>query len=123
VSQTLGSKLLSIDQQNESAEIECLARPEFLNVHGMVQGGMLCAMFDDAMSAAAVSSGGKFMAPTLELKTIFIRPARQGPLFVEGRVVHRGRSIAFLEAKMRDNEGILIVTATATARIVGLPAE
>ena len=123
VSQTLGSKLLSIDPKAERVEVEFLARPEFLNVHGMVQGGMLSAMFDDAMAAAVTSSGGRFMAPTLELKTAFMRPAHQGPLFVEGRVVHRGRSIAFLEAQMRDKEGNLIATASATARILELPAD
>jgi uncharacterized protein (TIGR00369 family) len=123
VSQTLGSKLLAIDQKAERVEMEFLARAEFLNVHGTVQGGILSAMFDDAMSAAVTSSGGRFMAPTLELKTAFMRPAHQGPLFVEGRVVHRGRSVAFLEAQMRDKEGNLIATATATARIMELRAD
>jgi uncharacterized protein (TIGR00369 family) len=123
VSQLLGSKVLSIDQQGELVEMEFLARPEFLNVHGTVQGGILSAMFDDAMAAAVTSSGGRFMAPTLELKTSFIRPARQGPLFVEGRVVYRGRSIAFLEGRMRDSERNLIATATATSRIIELPPD
>jgi uncharacterized protein (TIGR00369 family) len=123
VSQLLGSKVLSIDPEGERVEMEFLARPEFLNVHGMVQGGILSAMFDDAMAAAVTSSGGNFMAPTLELKTSFIRPARQGSLFVEGRVVHRGRSIAFLEGRMRDKEGNLIATATATSRIMELPPD
>jgi uncharacterized protein (TIGR00369 family) len=123
VSQTLGSKLLSIDPKGERVEMEFLARPEFLNVHGTVQGGMISAMFDDAMAAAVTSSGGKFMAPTLELKTAFMRPADQGPLFAEAHVVHRGRSIAFLEARMCDKEGNLVATATATARIVELRAD
>jgi uncharacterized protein (TIGR00369 family) len=123
VARLLGSKVLSIDPDGQRVKLEFLARPEFLNVHGMVQGGLLSAMFDDAMAAAVTSSGGGFMAPTLELKTSFIRPARQGPLFVEGWVVHRGRSIAFLEGQMHDTEGNLIAMATATSRIMELPPD
>jgi uncharacterized protein (TIGR00369 family) len=123
VSQMLGAKVLSVDGKNGQAELEFFARPEFLNVHGVVQGGILSAMFDDAMAAAVTSSGGRFMAPTLELRTAFMRLAYQGALFVEGRVVHRGRSIAFLEGRMRDRDGNLLATSTATARIMEWPAD
>jgi uncharacterized protein (TIGR00369 family) len=84
VARLLGSKVLSIDPDGQRVKLEFLARPEFLNVHGMVQGGLLSAMFDDAMAAAVTSSGGGFMAPTLELKTSFIRPAPGAA--VRGRV-------------------------------------
>ena len=56
-------------------------------------------------------------APTVELKINFIRAAKVGPLFGEGRVVHKGKSIAFLEGELRNSEGQLIATATATVQI------
>jgi acyl-coenzyme A thioesterase PaaI-like protein len=39
-------------------------------------------------------------------------------LIGEGRVVSRGGSVAFLAGELRTEEGVLIATATATARIV-----
>jgi hypothetical protein len=57
-------------------------------------------------------------APTVELKVNFLRPARTGTLVGTGRVVHRGGTIAFLEGDLRDAEGTVVATATATARIV-----
>jgi uncharacterized protein (TIGR00369 family) len=57
------------------------------------------------------------VATTLELKVNFIRPATPGVLTGRGRVVHRGRSIAFLEGELRNPHGEIVATATATARI------
>jgi uncharacterized protein (TIGR00369 family) len=53
-----------------------------------VQGGFLAAMLDDTMGPALVATlpAGHF-APTLELKVSYLRPARVGPLFGEGRIV------------------------------------
>ena len=79
-------------------------------------------MLDDAMGPVATAFlGGHLMAPTLELKTNFMRPAMVGPLFVEAKVVHRGRTIVFLEGAMKDKDNKLIATATATARIYDWP--
>jgi uncharacterized protein (TIGR00369 family) len=58
------------------------------------------------------------VAPTLELKVSFLRPALPGRITGTGRVVHRGGSIAFLEGELRDEAGELLATATATARII-----
>jgi len=57
-------------------------------------------------------------APTLELKVNFLRPASPGRITGTGRVVHRGGSIAFLAGELRDEEGEVLATATATARII-----
>jgi uncharacterized protein (TIGR00369 family) len=93
-----------------------------MNAIGTIQGGIVTAMLDDAMGpAASAFLGGHHMAPTVELKTSFMRPATVGPLFVEAKVVHRGRNILFLEAAMTDKEDKLIATATATARVYDWP--
>lgn len=67
------------------------------------------------MGAAAASHlGGEAFCQTLELKTSFLRPARPGKLYGEGRVVHRGREVVFLEGTLSEGEG----RPLATARIV-----
>lgn len=122
VSRLLGWKLLALDPVKGTIKVEFAAVPGFINPIGTIQGGILTAMLDDAMGPVATAYlGGHLMAPTLELKTNFMRPAMIGPLFVEAKVVHRGRSIVFLEAAMKDKDNSLIATASATARIYDWP--
>ena len=50
----------------------------------------------------------------------FLRPVRPGRVVAKGRVVHRNGDLAFLEASLFDRQGVLIATATATARVIAL---
>jgi molybdopterin converting factor subunit 1 len=96
----------------------------FLNPAGAIQGGFLTVMLDETMGPAALSAlGPGFTVPTLELKVSFLRPGRVGRLVADARVVHLGRSVAFLEASLSDDDGNLIATSTATARVVRLKEE
>jgi molybdopterin converting factor subunit 1 len=93
----------------------------FLNPAGAIQGGFLAVMLDETMGPAALSAlGAGYTVPTLELKVSFLRPGRVGRLVADARVVHLGRSVAFLEGSLTDDEGNLIATSTATARVVKL---
>jgi molybdopterin converting factor subunit 1 len=92
-----------------------------LNPAGLVQGGFVTAMLDETMGTAAMAQlGAGRTVPTLELKVSFLRPTRPGRLVCDGRVVQMGKSVAFLEARLEDDEGNLVATATATARVVKL---
>ena len=123
-SRLLGWKLLALDPAKGAITVEFAAVPDFINPIGTIQGGIMTAMLDDAMGPVATAFlGGHHMAPTVELKTNFMRPAAVGPLFVDAKVVHRGREIMFLEGAMKDKENKLIATATATARIFDWPKE
>ena len=84
----LGWKLLEIDPEKGRIRVQYEAKREFLNPVGNIQGGILTAMLDDAMGPALVCTlpPGHF-APTIELKTNFMRPAKMGRLFATGRVV------------------------------------
>ncbi len=115
----LGWTLLAVDPEKGTIRVQFEARTEFLNPIGTVQGGILTAMLDDTMGPAGTAYlGGDALCQTLELKTSFLRPARPGTLYGEGRVVHRGREVIFLEGTLSDDEGRPVATATATARIV-----
>jgi uncharacterized protein (TIGR00369 family) len=116
---TLGWNLIAVDPDAGTIEVAFDASPAFANSLGVVQGGFLAAMLDDTLGPALVATlpPGQF-APTLELKVNFLRPARPGRVVGSGRIVHRGATIAFLEGCLRDAEGELVATATATARVV-----
>jgi uncharacterized protein (TIGR00369 family) len=116
---TLGWALEEVDPAAGTIRVAFEAPPEFRNPMGNVQGGFLAAMLDDTLGPALVATlGPDQFAPTVELKVNFLRPARPGRLVGSGRVVHRGGTIAFLEGDLRDAEGTVVATATATARIV-----
>jgi uncharacterized protein (TIGR00369 family) len=114
----LGWKLIAVEPDHGTITVEFEAKPEFVNPIGHIQGGFLAAMLDDTLGPALVATlaPGQF-APTLELKVNFIRPATVGRLIGVGKVVHRGRTVAFLQGELRTPDGQLIATATATASI------
>jgi uncharacterized protein (TIGR00369 family) len=115
--ETLGFRILAVDQAAMTVEAEFLARAEVMaNPMKLIQGGFLVGMLDEVMSTACVMvSGLTAAAPTLELKVSFLRPARPGPLRGIGRVLRWGKTIAFTEGELYDPEERLIAKATATA--------
>lgn len=116
-SQTLGFRMTAVDQAARQVEVAFDARAELLcNPMGQIQGGYLCAMLDECMSVACmVASGMTSVAPTLEMKTSFLRPAMPGPLRGVGRVLKWGKTIAFTEGEIYDAEGRLLAKASGTA--------
>lgn len=101
------------------AEVSFEGRPEFANLMGFVQGGLVAAMLDTAASTALLATlPSDQRCPTIEMKTSFFRPVPLGPLVAHGKVLHRGSTIAFLEASLYDPDGTLLASTTATARIV-----
>ena len=113
----LGWKAIETDPGHVRVEFQ--AKAEFYNPTGVVQGGFLAAMLDDTMGPAAMTLLGLGeTVTTLEMKVSYLRPARAGRLIGEGRVVHKGRSVVFLEGSLSAEDGALVATATATSRIV-----
>lgn len=119
-SQTLGFRMLKVDQANKTVEVAFDARAELLcNPMGQIQGGYLCAMLDECMSVACmVASGMTAVAPTLEMKTSFLRPGMPGELRGVGRVIRWGKTIAFTEGELYGADGRLLAKATGTAQPV-----
>ena len=115
-SQLVGFRMTAVDQASRTVEVAFEASEQFCNPMRQIQGGYLCVMLDECMSVACmVASGMTSVAPTLEMKTSFFRPATPGPLRGVGRVVRWGKTIAFTEGELYDAEGRLVAKATGTA--------
>ncbi len=116
-SQTLGFRIVGVNQAEKMVEVAFEARAELLlNPMKQIQGGYLCAMLDECMSVACmVASGMTHVAPTAEMKTSFFRPAKPGLIRGIGRVAKWGRTLAFTEGELYDPEGRLLAKATGTA--------
>jgi uncharacterized protein (TIGR00369 family) len=114
----LGWELVSVDPDAGTIEVAFTASDQFLNPVGVIQGGLLAAMLDDTMGPALVATlGPGQFAPTADLHVQFLRPARPGRLTGRGRIVRRGKDIAFLAGELSDEFGQIVATATATAQI------
>jgi uncharacterized protein (TIGR00369 family) len=91
--------------------------PLACNPHGTVQAGIHSLLLDAAMNFAinAALPGRDRTRGTLEMKTETMRPAVLGaPLRVRGEVVRMARQIAYGEATVRDESGLLVSRATGT---------
>ena len=121
----LGAKPLACDPVAGRITIWFEAKPEFCNLLGTVQGGMLAAMLDLVMSFSVLSTmgGPGFVVPTIDMTTHFLSPARPGRIVGEGAVVKKGRTITFMEGRLRDGEGKLLSTATASGQLMKWPPE
>ena len=118
----LGWKALEADPGSGKVRMQFEARPEFTNRSGHVQGGFVTAMLDYCLAPAAATTlppGGHVI--TLEIKANFLRPTGVGKLVGEGRVIHRGGSVAFAEAELWDSAGDMVATGTATILLVSPP--
>jgi uncharacterized protein (TIGR00369 family) len=119
----LGWKVLRAEPGSGRIRVQFEATRDFTNPLGNIQGGFLAAMLDETLGPAlATTFEAQEFAPTLELKVNFIRAVKPGTLIGAGQVVHRGHSVAFLQGELRNSEGELVATATATARLVRVEA-
>jgi uncharacterized protein (TIGR00369 family) len=96
--------------------------PEFrhYNPIGTVHGGFAATLLDSALGCAIFSTLGKGDAwTTLELKLNFVRAMSKdtGPVRAEGRIIHRGRTVATSEGDLKDGAGKLYAHATTTCMI------
>ena len=115
----LGLTLLDHNAEEGWAKFSFEARRGFLNPAGYVQGGFLTAMLDDTMGPTALLvSKGTLYTASIDMNVSFLSPAKPGPLFTEGRVVQMGKTIAFMEATIRDADGMTLARATSSARLV-----
>ena len=104
------------------ARVACEATPAVLNRNGIVHGGVLLALLDEAGGAAGLwspVSGEERRSVTVDLSCSFVSPGQPGRIVAEARVVGGGRSIYFTRSEARDESGRLLAFAASTHRYRG----
>jgi len=92
----------------------------FYNPIGSVHGGIAATLLDSALGCAIFSTIAKGETwTTLEFKINFVRAmtGATGPVRAEGRVIHRGRTVATSEGDLKDRAGRLYAHASTTCMI------
>ena len=83
-----------------------------------VHGGVLSALVDMAVGGALGTThhnaAGGVGQTTLDLNVSFLAAAGDGDILAEGRLLRRGRTIAFGEARITDGAGKLVAVGRAT---------
>jgi acyl-CoA thioesterase len=83
------------------AVLRLQVRPDMQNGVGWLQGGMLAALADEAMALALypLLANTEGIA-TISESTSFIRGVKEGFIIAEGRVIRKGRRVAFAEGEV-----------------------
>ena len=86
-------------------------------------GAFLAAMLYDTVGPALLATlGPDEFQSTLQMNVDFLRPTRPGRVRGRGRVRHRDGDHAVVEAELFDADDVLLASATAVARVIGLAA-
>ena len=94
-------------------------REKHANPMGTLHGGILCDLADAAMGMACASlleEGESFT--TLELRMNFLRPVFDGLLEARAKVVHRGKSLAYVECEVVASPGDKLVAKSSSTCLV-----
>ncbi len=110
-----------VEVSAERAVLELDFKPELTQLTGLFHAGAIISLADEACtalaSAHAMGDGGwdarKFPL-TVQLSANLIRNADRGTLTAEAQPVHRGRTTVVVQSTVKDAEGRLLATVTAT---------
>jgi len=95
------------------ARVKMKLRPEYLNFHGIVFGGIIMSLADQAFSYAVNSMAYPNIAS--EFNVYFLASAHAGDeLTAEGKIIKSGRRVSLAEVNVINQDGKLIAKATGT---------
>ena len=89
-----------------------------LTVSVLTYGGVIMSLLDVALCTAARTLHPESIGViTIDLSTSFIGGASGKKLFADARVMRDGRSMSFVEAEAKNEDGSLVAKAIATVRV------
>ena len=91
-----------------------------VNLQGLVHGGMLAILADTAcgLSIRSAMEPGRLHV-TSDMDIHFLSPAKPGRLVGRGKAIKVGRSLAFAEASIEDDNGRLLARAQSRFSVRG----
>ncbi len=118
----LGWELLDWNPDAKTIKVGFQTRKEFRNPSGIIQGGIIAAMIDDAFGPMCILASGRTKVPlTLDLNVSYISAGQHGKFVCDARIIRQGKSISFVEGELFDASGELVARATSTIRLIPMP--
>ncbi|MBV9540639.1 MAG: PaaI family thioesterase [Alphaproteobacteria bacterium] len=117
---TMGmEQVIDSGETSGRAVIHYRARPDHCHSGGIVQGGFVTGWIDAAMAHVVIAKSGRTLSPlSLEIKISFLQSAKPGRVIAEGWIERMGKTTAFLEGRLLNEQGDVLAKGTSTARLV-----
>ncbi|MEW9698766.1 PaaI family thioesterase [Paenibacillus sp. SI8] len=112
----LGCKFVSMESGVVTIALD--AKPQHLNMIGIVHGGVLSSLLDNAMGIVIMTARPDEKAVTTNLNVHFVSPLKEGRLLVTAEIVHQSRKMITTQGRITDSEGNLGTIGTGTFRVV-----
>jgi len=111
-------KILTETLGEGSARLSMPIEPHLTNSLGTAHGGVIVSLLDVALCTAARTLHPESVGViTIDLSTSFIGGASGSKLYADARVLRDGRSMSFVEAEAKNEDGSLVAKAIATVRV------
>lgn len=101
-----------VSTEPDRAVFRLVIRPESKNAYGMVHGGAIYAMADNATGFAAHTDGRRYVTQNSDLHFLGNQP--EGTLYARAQVRHRGRSTCLVDVDITGEGDKLIATGEFT---------
>ena len=110
------------DAERKALRAAFTVRRAYCHTNGTIaQGGFITAWLDAAMAHAVLHDTGHAQTVfSLEIKVSFYEKVGPGDGWVVGRVIRRGKRVAFLEAALYNTDGKLAAEATSTGLLADI---
>lgn len=105
-----------LEFSDDHAKLEMKIDKAVLNGHGIVHGGIIFAMADNAAAAATFTKGR--LCVTLNSTINFIRPVVGEKMIVEADAIFSGRTTGVYDVKVTNDQGTLCAKASFTMYFV-----
>jgi len=118
VAKLIGYRIREVEEGSVIFELE--PAEYHYNPFATVHGGIATTLLDTTMTASVLSTLSiGFTCSTLEIKVNFIRPIthRSGTVHCKSEIIHRGRQVARVEARIFDRKEKLYAHAMSTCMI------
>src|SRR6266850_4020500 len=111
-------KILTEELGEGSARLSLPVEPHLKNSLGTVHGGVIMSLLDVALcTAARTLHPDSIGIITIDLSTSFIGGGKGARLLADSRVLRDGKSMIFVEAEAKNEDGSLVAKAIATVRV------
>lgn len=113
----LGLEVVGVHE--DGLTVGCRIRPDLLNSHGVLHGGVTATLVDAAVGMASVRHfDGKRMVTTVELKLNYFLPIAEGRVTARARLLRVGSSLVVGSVEVKDRKRRLAAFGTATYKIL-----
>ena len=112
-------KMRLTDFTDEGTVMEMEVRPEHKNLWGTMHGGALASLVDSSCgTAASILLGPDETIVTIDLRTQYIRAAREGMLRAESKVVARTSRYLMAECEIFDGDRNLVARGSTIHSVI-----